>query len=96
AREAYYFRPRTFELTLQQQQQEQPLPRMRNVSFQGAPTLKEADDGFQEAGKRKRPRGRPPGFAVAQEEAARDLRQGKLTFAMRTSTALASSQGVTD
>ncbi len=63
---------------------------MRNVSFQGIPTLEEADDGFQEVGKRKRPRGRPPGFAVAQEEAGRDLRQGKLTFAMRVNTALAS------
>jgi hypothetical protein len=68
---------------------------MRNVRFQGGPTLEEADDGFQEAGKRKRPRGRPPGFTVAQEEATRDLRQEKLTFAMRVATAPAGSQEVT-
>jgi hypothetical protein len=63
----YHFRPRTFELALQQQQQqrEQPLPKMRHVTFQGAPTLEEVDDGFQEGGKRKRPRGRPPSFVVA-------------------------------
>ncbi|KAL2142009.1 hypothetical protein VTI28DRAFT_1699 [Corynascus sepedonium] len=60
AREAYFFQPRTFELALQQQQQEQPLPRIRNASFQGVPTLEEADDGFQEAGRRKRPRVDPP------------------------------------
>ena len=66
---------------------------MRHVTFQGAPTLEEVDDGFQEAGKRKRPRGRPPGFVVAQEEAAKSLKQGKLTFAMRVDTDLAGGQG---
>ena len=64
---------------------------MRNVTFQGVhDPMEEADDGFQEAGRRKRPRGRPPGFAVAQEGAKGDPRQGKLTFAMRVNTALAS------
>ncbi|KAK4031309.1 hypothetical protein C8A01DRAFT_21454, partial [Parachaetomium inaequale] len=50
----------------------------------------EADDSFQEAGRRKRPRGRPPSLTIAQEEARRDLRQGKLTFAIQVNTALAS------
>ncbi|EAQ85704.1 hypothetical protein CHGG_06957 [Chaetomium globosum CBS 148.51] len=91
AREAYFFRPRTFELALQnKQQRQQPLQQMRNITFQGVQDpMEEADDGFQEAGKRKRLRGRPPGFAIAQEGARRDPRQGKLTFAMRVNTALA-------
>ena len=96
AREAYHFRPRTFELALQQQtqqQQERLLPRMRSVTFRGASTLEEADDGFQEAGKRKRPRGRPPVFLIAQEEAARSSRQGKLTFARKVDTDLTGYRG---
>lgn len=66
---------------------------MRSVTFQGAPTLEKADDGFQEAGKRKRPRGRPPGFLIAQEEAARSSRQGKLTFARKVDTDLTGDRG---
>ncbi|EAQ90767.1 predicted protein [Chaetomium globosum CBS 148.51] len=96
AREAYHFRPRTFELALQQQtqqQQERRLPRMRSVTFRGASTLEEANDGFQEAGKTKRPRGRPPGFPIAQEEAARSSRQGKLTFARKVDTDLTGDRG---
>jgi len=40
--------------------------------------------------------GSTPGFAVAQEEAARDLRQGKLTFAMRVGRSLTGNQGAAD
>jgi hypothetical protein len=96
AREAYHFRPRTFELASQQQQQqqqrEQPQPKIQNAS-QGVFTLDEAGDGFQEAGRRKRPRGRPPGMVAVQEEAVRDPRQGKLTFAVRDGTNLTGGQG---
>jgi hypothetical protein len=86
AREAYHFRPRTFELAQRQhrqQEEQQPLPRMRIVTFRGNPLLEEEE--FQEV-TRKRPRGRPPAFTVAQEQAARSLTQGKLTFAVRDRT----------
>jgi hypothetical protein len=84
AREAYFFRPRTFELAQRQQQQQgqQQLPIIRNVAFRGAPP---EEEGFQEV-TRKRLRGRPPAFAVVQEQAARSLTQGKLTFAPRDNT----------
>ncbi|KAK4100433.1 hypothetical protein N658DRAFT_516717 [Parathielavia hyrcaniae] len=94
AREAYHFRPRTFELAQRQQQQQeeqQPLPRMRNVTFRGGPPPEEE---FQEV-TRKRPRGRPPAFTVAQEQAARSLSQGKLTFAARDRTVQAAATEVT-
>ena len=55
--------------------------------------MDEAGDGFQEAGRRKRPRGRPPGMVAVQEEAVRDPRQGKLTFAVRDGTNLTRGQG---
>ncbi|EAQ84588.1 predicted protein [Chaetomium globosum CBS 148.51] len=45
------------------------------------------DDGFQG------PRGRPPGFLIAQEEAARSSRQGKLTFARKVDTDLIGDRG---
>ena len=48
--------------------------------------IEEVGDDFQEVGPRKRPRGRPPAFAVIQEEAARDPRQGRLNFAKRVDT----------
>jgi hypothetical protein len=54
---------------------------MQHVTFRG--NLEEED--FQEV-PRKRPRGRTPAFAVIQERAAKDLRQGKLTLAVRDST----------
>ena len=54
---------------------------MRNITFRGAPE----EEDFQEV-QRKRPRGRPPASAVAQEQAARSLRQGKLIFATRDDT----------
>jgi hypothetical protein len=95
AREAYHFRPRTFELAQRQQQQQeeqQQLPRMRNVAFRGNPPSEEEE--FQEV-TRKRPRGRPPAFAVAQEQAARSLTQGKLTFAVRDRTVQAAATEVT-
>ncbi|EAQ90769.1 hypothetical protein CHGG_02704 [Chaetomium globosum CBS 148.51] len=75
------------------EEQERLLPRMRSVTFRGASTLEEANDGFQEAGKTKRPRGRPPGFPIAQEEAARSSRQGKLTFARKVDTDLTGDRG---
>jgi hypothetical protein len=89
AREAYYFRPRTFELALekqQQQAQQNQLPKMRHVTFRGTPEEEE----FQEVG-RKRLRGRPPAMAVAQERAAKDLRQGKLNLVARVSTVQATA-----
>ncbi|KAL2192868.1 hypothetical protein P885DRAFT_72614 [Corynascus similis CBS 632.67] len=75
----------------QQQQQQQPLPKLRHVAFQGARTLEETDDGFQE-GKRKRLRSRPE-FLNVNEEIAKRLRQGKLIFATRVKTDLAGAQG---
>ncbi|KAK3314547.1 hypothetical protein B0H66DRAFT_481217, partial [Apodospora peruviana] len=72
AREAYYFRPKTFELAQRQQQQQkqQQLPRIMKVTFRGNPPPEQEE--FQEV-TRKRHRGRPPAFAVAQEQAARSL-----------------------
>jgi hypothetical protein len=81
AREAYQYRPRTFDLTLlkqQNQKQRQP-PEARQVTFQGG------DEEYQVVG-RKRPRGRPPSMAVAMERAAKDPRQGKLNLAMGDKT----------
>jgi hypothetical protein len=65
---------------------------MRNVAFRGSPPSEEEE--FQEV-TRKRPRGRPPAFAVAQERAARSLTQGKLTFAVRDRTVQAAATEVT-
>ena len=93
AREAYHFRPRTFELASQQQQQQREQQQKIQHTFQGVPTLEEAGDGFQEVGRRKRPRGRPPGMVAGQGEAGRDPRQGKLTFAVRDGTGLTGGQG---
>src|ERR1700694_2410272 len=93
AREAYHFRPRTFELVSQQQQQQREQQQKIQHTFQGVPTLEEAGDGFQEVRRRKRPRGRPPGTVAGQGEAGRDPRQGKLTFAVRDGTGLTGGQG---
>jgi hypothetical protein len=82
-REAYQFRPRTFELASQQQQQQQEQQQKIQHTFQGVPTLEEAGNVFQEVVRRKRPRVRPPGMVAVQEVTVSDARQGKLTFAVR-------------
>ena len=76
AREAYQYRPRTFDLTLlERQNQEQ----QRQITFQGG------SEEYQVVG-RKRPRGRSPSMAVAAKRAANDPKQGKLNLAMGVMT----------
>ena len=61
---------------------------MQHITFRGNPE----EEDFQEV-PRKWPRGRPPAFAVIQERAAKDLRQGKLTLAVRDITVPTTASG---
>lgn len=76
AREAYFYRPRTYEQAVQREQQAQQVP---IVTFRGT------QDEEQREGSRKRLRGRP----TALDRAARDPRQGRLNLALRDSTVAA-------
>ncbi|KAK4239277.1 hypothetical protein C8A03DRAFT_32615 [Achaetomium macrosporum] len=87
AKEGYQFRPRTFEIQQQQQQQQaQQTTFLFAQEPQGGQEAQEARDeeeeGFQEV-RRKRPRGRVPLIVAAQQQAARDPKQLKLSLPHR-------------
>lgn len=61
---------------------------MRQVVFRGGP-----EENDSQEGQRKRLRGRPPTFAVVQERAAADPRQGKLNLVAMGSGSVAGASG---